>query len=910
MSDIGYSSTGDDPSVASMMGGADTPITSARIGIASDSREISKLKNEFASLRTELEKVYKVMQAIATASQKISGPGGQGGTGKNGAIGSTPMAGGTFTPAIPGTQSGVPQINLTGGAYGGAGRAGAAIGVAGTAANLVNIGFGMIDDRANRGYAHALSADRMSLVYQQMYGMTQNQVSAQYRTPMAQFRLGAGGVNALMGMQVSTGISAMNQAPSIEALRAITGYSVSTDQLASMVSQMADPAVVNRMFMMTGTSLIGPGGQQRTTMQVFQDLTRRAGLTNERLVQTALTPGSITRANLTQMGVTGEMQDMVLQYAMQNIQYQKAGGTGMYDPSRSADRKLMGIEDNFASQREETDRLRVARDEQFYRRQADNYADLEKQTQRVTRAMAGLEDTLSGIIGQGISTTGSRKIAGAAGTIIGGAIGTFINPGVGTIVGATIGGAIGQLAGNFIGDGADSGEPNVPYGYGDSYRTISLSELSNKPSFSNLHPTMRDRLTRMFRDNPNVGFGNGHRSTADQKAEFLRRHKVSDKKTSIYWDGKYWERTSGAPFAPPGRSMHEIGLAADLIGDLDWVQANAHKYGLKTFGDVNNEPWHVQPAELPNSRVDYEKAGAPWGTSGQGLGASDIQMEEGASEHFSRLGFDRGATDLDSSSSASSGLLGQMSISQKMQATRAFVMSSGASNVSQGTRYRSITKQGAGSRVTSGSGTDSAGFASGASLTGQQVAQLLYDAGFRGEDLIKGVAIAQRESNWRSGAHNPDTTTGDNSYGLFQINMLGKMGEERMKWFGISSYDALYDPVTNVRAMKLMFDAKAKAKGNGWWDWGPYKGVPETYNTDMAAAANIVNAMNFSGDPMFGSAPPTASNNVSVSGGHTFNISPNITISGSTGGEDLRRVAQEVARLIEREIKFNSLRSA
>ena len=344
MSDIGYSSTGDEPSVASMMGGADMAITSARIGIAADTREISRLQSEFASLRSELEKVQKVMQAIEASSKGIRGPSGTGGTGTNGSIGNTPMSGGTFAPAIPGTQSGgVPM-------FGGAGRAGTPMAIAGTAANAVNIGFQAIDQRADRGYGYSLSADRMSLVYQQMYGMTQNEVSAEYRTPMAQFKLGAGGINALMGMQVSTGIGALDQASSVEALRAITGYSVSAGQMASMISQMASPEVVNRMFMMTGTSLIGPGGTQKPAIQVFQDIARRAGLTDERLVRSALLPGSITRANLTQMGVTGEMQDMVLQYAMQNIQYKQAGGAGMYDPSRQADRKLLGIEENFATQ--------------------------------------------------------------------------------------------------------------------------------------------------------------------------------------------------------------------------------------------------------------------------------------------------------------------------------------------------------------------------------------------------------------------------------------------------------------------------------------------------------------------------------------------------------------------------------
>lgn len=53
--------------------------------------------------------------------------------------------------------------------------------------------------------------------------------------------------------------------------------------------------------------------------------------------------------------------------------------------------------------------------------------------------------------------------------------------------------------------------------------------------------------------------------------------------------------------APPGRSYHEKGLAADLSygpGGQAWAHANASKYGLKfpMLGAKLNEPWHVEPA--------------------------------------------------------------------------------------------------------------------------------------------------------------------------------------------------------------------------------------------------------------------------------------------------------------------------
>jgi hypothetical protein len=112
-----------------------------------------------------------------------------------------------------------------------------------------------------------------------------------------------------------------------------------------------------------------------------------------------------------------------------------------------------------------------------------------------------------------------------------------------------------------------------------------------------------------------VGLGQGFRSFEDQKKLFLANH-VPDPNGERLWEGKRWRRARGNPASPPGNSMHELGLAADLVGNLKWVDANAGRFSLKTFGSVNNEPWHVQPVELPNGRTEYERKGSPWKQSG------------------------------------------------------------------------------------------------------------------------------------------------------------------------------------------------------------------------------------------------------------------------------------------------------
>jgi hypothetical protein len=94
-----------------------------------------------------------------------------------------------------------------------------------------------------------------------------------------------------------------------------------------------------------------------------------------------------------------------------------------------------------------------------------------------------------------------------------------------------------------------------------------------------------------------------------------------------------------------------------------------------------------------------------------------------------------------------------------------------------------------------------------------QIATLAQSTGFSGEEAVIMAAIAMAESSGRSSAHNPDASTGDNSYGLWQINMLGAMGPERRRQFGIARNEDLFDPATNAMAARKVF----LSQGFGAW---------------------------------------------------------------------------------------------
>jgi hypothetical protein len=104
-------------------------------------------------------------------------------------------------------------------------------------------------------------------------------------------------------------------------------------------------------------------------------------------------------------------------------------------------------------------------------------------------------------------------------------------------------------------------------------------------------------------------------------------------------------------------------------------------------------------------------------------------------------------------------------------------------------------------------------------LTPSQLIQLNLRAGFKPQDAQTMAALMLAESSGNPVAHNKNASTGDNSYGLGQINMIGSLGPARLKQFGLSNYDQLLDPQTNARAAKTVKDS------SGWNAWSTY-GTP------------------------------------------------------------------------------------
>jgi hypothetical protein len=99
-------------------------------------------------------------------------------------------------------------------------------------------------------------------------------------------------------------------------------------------------------------------------------------------------------------------------------------------------------------------------------------------------------------------------------------------------------------------------------------------------------------------------------------------------------------------------------------------------------------------------------------------------------------------------------------------------------------------------------------------LSPRDLKAILYEAGFRGSSLKEAWAVAMKESTGRPRSHNDNPKTGDNSYGLFQINMIGSLGPARLEQYGLETNKDLFNPLVNARIAFQMSDG-----GKNWSAW-------------------------------------------------------------------------------------------
>tara|TARA_Y100001949_G_scaffold143219_1_gene125746 strand:+ start:2982 stop:5309 length:2328 start_codon:yes stop_codon:yes gene_type:complete len=582
-------------------------------------REFGGLKNSLRDINTELTKMIALgaqttttLQGIAQASGGVGGGGsvpppatGTGGRTPAGSTGGVHVASssGMWAKFSNNLRNANTEINK-------------ATTPAGMAINLglqgLEQGMGWTQTRIKAHAPYALSSDRMGMLLRQMEGgrMTQLQYQANFREPLTNYLIGNEGITPLLGLQATTGLNATQMAKGVEGIRVASGFGYSTQDATRMIRALAQPGSSNMMTMMLGMGLYGPGGSARDPMDVIRNTVQRMGLDNPAMLEGALQPGSMTRANLARTGLPMDMQDLVIQYAQENVSFQELGGKGMYDPSNKAHRRRMGVEEGYATEFERTRMAEADREENFYRRQIDNYAQLEKNTQRLIEVFGALEDTLSPLIGAQVSLTnkwwrGALPLAmGAVGAAIGTPFGMpFLGGAGGYAAGHAISKALGDpepisatdfsqfgLKANLVGSGAP-GTTGIQSLANLAALPPSDGGISTKLTLTSGTRTKAEQWA-LFADKKSGGGSDGRHTVVGEGHLSQDAPQQGDR---IY-EGKYYRLNDNGRkrgyAAPPGKSRHQTGAAADLGPNSAhaWIAQNVSQFGMRT---ATNEDWHV-----------------------------------------------------------------------------------------------------------------------------------------------------------------------------------------------------------------------------------------------------------------------------------------------------------------------------
>lgn len=248
--------------------------------------------------------------------------------------------------------------------------------------------------------------------------------------------------------------------------------------------------------------------------------------------------------------------------------------------------------------------------------------------------------------------------------------------------------------------------------------------------------------------------------------------------------------------APPGRSNHEDGLAADIAGDLDCAHQRAAEFGLHF--PMDHEPWHIEPLDMTRTDASYP-APSPEEDPLAGL----VDAVFGQTVPSRAFTFDRDEVETE----------------RALRATRQGAGQAGGDD--PGKRMGDTFERDSGQTATPQTGA----VTSGASLSTEDIARAYQSAGFSGEALVTMVAISLGESGGNPRAQNLNAS--EDSRGLSQINTYAHPQYNK---------EQLYDPYYNAQAAY-----EVSGGGENFGPWTVYsKGMYEQYLDEARAAVAAI----------------------------------------------------------------------
>ena len=119
---------------------------------------------------------------------------------------------------------------------------------------------------------------------------------------------------------------------------------------------------------------------------------------------------------------------------------------------------------------------------------------------------------------------------------------------------------------------------------------LTWDQMMTKKTVYNLHPEVQRRLHALIEyaasERVPLGVGTGWRVQPNPPPPGFAK------------PGNSWHES--CPVSPPSGSA----LAIDTVPNVswDWMERNCAAFGFRTFRNVNNEPWHIQPTEISAGR--------------------------------------------------------------------------------------------------------------------------------------------------------------------------------------------------------------------------------------------------------------------------------------------------------------------
>jgi hypothetical protein len=188
----------------------------------------------------------------------------------------------------------------------------------------------------------------------------------------------------------------------------------------------------------------------------------------------------------------------------------------------------------------------------------------------------------------------------------------------------------------------------------------------------------------------------------------------------------------------------------------------------------------------------------------------------------------------------------------------------------------------------------------------EDILKTLHAAGVTGEDLVKLASIPARESSYDPMAHNPKPP--DDSYGLFQINMLGNLAPGREAMIagltgGKTDHSLLYDPWVNINMAAQFYKSSGlnpwNIKVNGVQD--PMYNVPQEA---INSTREIAKSLGYIGDVGYGQVSDA------LGGGFAsihapLNITNHFTIqmAGTGAGVNVNGLMRQISAKLEPQVR-------